>query len=147
MSIHFKMTYRKSSMKPPSLAPPPPFQRKKLKVIKAPSLWEASGTYPAKIDPSRRSKHPVSRETHILRCKLRLFFFICFIHIKHCQFSDREKSLSSVFYFRFEISSGRIASCEKILRTCDTPYATCNVFQSSTLRDKMQEKLPRVRWP
>ena len=35
----------------------------------------------------------------------------------------------------------------KILRTCATPSATCNVFQSSSLRDKLQEKLPRVTWP
>ena len=28
-----------------------------------------------------------------------------------------------------------------------TPSATCNVFQSSPLRDKLQEKLPRVAWP
>ena len=40
-----------------------------------------------------------------------------------------------------------VASCEKILRTCDTSSATCNVYQSSSLRDKLQEKLPRVTWP
>ena len=45
------------------------------------------------------------------------------------------------------ISSGGIASCEEILQTCDTLSATCNVFQSSSLRDKLQEKLPRVTWP
>ena len=43
--------------------------------------------------------------------------------------------------------TGGVASCEKILRTCDTPSATCNVFQSSSFRDKLQEKLPRVTWP
>ena len=36
---------------------------------------------------------------------------------------------------------------KKIWRTCVTPSATCNVFQSSSLRDKLQEKLPRVTWP
>ena len=45
------------------------------------------------------------------------------------------------------ISTGGVVSCEKILRTCDTPSATCSVFQSSSLRDKLQEKLPRVTWP
>ena len=40
-----------------------------------------------------------------------------------------------------------VASCEEILRTCDTPSATCNVFQWSSLRDKLQEKLPRVTSP
>ena len=48
---------------------------------------------------------------------------------------------------RQTISSGSIASCEEILRTCDTLSATCNVFHSSSLRDKLQEKLPRVTWP
>ena len=57
-----------------------------------------------------------------------------------------------------EISSWRRKSCKqfppgalqvakKILQTCDTPSATCNVFQSSLLRDKLQENLPRVTWP
>ena len=57
-----------------------------------------------------------------------------------------------------KISSWRRKSCKQfppgalqvaknILRTCDTPSATCNVFQSSSLRDKLQEKLPRVTWP
>ena len=45
------------------------------------------------------------------------------------------------------ISTWGVTSCEKILRTCDTPSATCNVFQSPSLRDKLQEKLPRVTWP
>ena len=52
-----------------------------------------------------------------------------------------------------EISSWRRKSCKQFpvggckLRTCDTPSATCNVFQSSSLRDKLQEKLPRVTTP
>ena len=46
-----------------------------------------------------------------------------------------------------QFPAGGIASCEEILRTCDTSSATCNVFQSSLLRDKLQQKLPRVTWP
>ena len=42
---------------------------------------------------------------------------------------------------------GALQVAKKILRTWDTPSATCNVFQSSSLRDKLQEKLPRVTWP
>ena len=35
----------------------------------------------------------------------------------------------------------------KKLRTCDILSATCNVFQSSSLRCKLYGKLPRVTWP
>ena len=41
----------------------------------------------------------------------------------------------------------KFGSCEKISRTCDTPSETCDVFQSSSCRGKLQEKLPRVTWP
>ena len=44
------------------------------------------------------------------------------------------------------ISNRHIASFEKVLRTCDTLSATCNVFHSSLLQHKLQEKLPCVTW-
>ena len=35
----------------------------------------------------------------------------------------------------------------QIAKTCDPPSATCNVFLSTSLRFKLEEKLPRVTWP
>ena len=53
---------------------------------------------------------------------------------------DRRKSCK-------HFPAGALQVAKKILRTYDTPSATCNVFQSSSLHCKLQEKLPRVTWP
>ena len=48
------------------------------------------------------------------------------------------------------VNTFQLAPCKlrkKILRTYDTPSATCNVFHSSSLHCKLREKLPRVTWP
>ena len=48
---------------------------------------------------------------------------------------------------QFPAGAFQVAKKIYFMRTCDPPSATCNVFQSSSLRCKMQEKLPRVAWP
>ena len=59
---------------------------------------------------------------------------------EHMQFLE-ELELPLTYIYNF-----RRARCKlrKKLRTCDNPSATCNVFQSSSLRCKLQGKLPRV---
>ena len=58
--------------------------------------------------------------------------------------------MSTCNFLKTYINNFRRARCKlrkKKLRTCDTPSATCNVFQSSSLRCKLQGKSPRVTWP
>ena len=60
--------------------------------------------------------------------------------------ANQSVSLVMVIAEIYDIS-GFVASCEQKFRACDIPSATCTVLQSSSLRCKLQKKLPRVTWP